>query len=112
MLKIGETAPDFTIATTKGLVTLSNLVTRFNKVVLLFYIEDGTPVNAELSPATRRYFEAQALRHHGNPDSTSFALDGQTDGPASEEYVPVGHRPGFPFPSSYLFCTSYACESL
>ena len=43
MLKIGESAPDFTISTTKGLVTLSNLVTYFNKVVLLFYIEDGTP---------------------------------------------------------------------
>ena len=43
MLKIGAPAPDFTIETTNGLVTLSNLVTRFNKVVLLFYIEDGTP---------------------------------------------------------------------
>ncbi|KAG4423402.1 hypothetical protein IFR04_003506 [Cadophora malorum] len=55
------------------------------KLTFFINIEDGTPVDAELSPATRRYFEAQALRHHGNTDSTSFALDGQTDGPASEE---------------------------
>ncbi|PVH71849.1 RING-14 protein [Cadophora sp. DSE1049] len=55
------------------------------KLTFFINVEDGTPVDAELSPATRRYFEAQAVRHHGNSDRSSFGRDGQNDSPASVE---------------------------
>ncbi|KAK0106482.1 hypothetical protein ONS96_004110 [Cadophora gregata f. sp. sojae] len=64
------------------------------KLTFFINIEDGTPVDAELSPATRRYFEAQASRHHGNTDRGSFDLDGQIDSLATEETTIVDEPEG------------------
>ncbi|KAH7369916.1 SPX domain-containing protein [Rhexocercosporidium sp. MPI-PUGE-AT-0058] len=54
---------------------------------LRFYIdvENGTPISAALSPETRRYFEAQALKPKENPPASPLDNDGQTDNPPSEE---------------------------
>lgn len=64
------------------------------KLTFFINLEDGTPVDAELSPATRRYFEARALKHHGNSDRNSFGLDGQRDSPASEEIAVLSEAEG------------------
>ena len=42
MVQVGEQAPDFTLPSTVGPLTLSE-VWRDRKVVLAFYIEDNTP---------------------------------------------------------------------
>ena len=42
MLKVGEPATDFTLPSTSGQLTLSQ-IWRDKKVVLAFYMEDGTP---------------------------------------------------------------------
>lgn len=42
MVQVGEQAPDFTLPSTAGPLTLSE-VWRDRKVVLAFYIEDNTP---------------------------------------------------------------------
>ena len=42
MIQVGEQAPDFTLPSTIGRITLSE-VWRDRKVVLAFYIEDNTP---------------------------------------------------------------------
>ena len=42
MVQVGEQAPDFTLPSTVGQLTLSE-VWRDRKVVLAFYIEDNTP---------------------------------------------------------------------
>jgi len=42
MFQVGEQAPDFTLASTVGPITLSE-VWRDRKVILAFYIEDNTP---------------------------------------------------------------------
>ena len=42
MPEIGEKAPDFTLPSTQGAVNLQDLLQR-GKVVLAFYVEDGTP---------------------------------------------------------------------
>ncbi|MBI2936562.1 MAG: redoxin domain-containing protein [Chloroflexi bacterium] len=41
MPEVGQKAPDFTLPSTQGLLRLSDYVGK--KVVLAFYIEDGTP---------------------------------------------------------------------
>lgn len=38
----GERAPDFTLPSTSGPITLSEVL-KDKKVVLAFYVEDGTP---------------------------------------------------------------------
>ncbi|MBI4298170.1 MAG: redoxin domain-containing protein [Chloroflexi bacterium] len=42
MPEVGDKAPDFTLASTVGELTLSKVNQR-KKVVLAFYIEDNTP---------------------------------------------------------------------
>jgi peroxiredoxin len=42
VVQTGEAAPDFSLPSTSGVITLSE-VWRDRKVVLLFYIEDSTP---------------------------------------------------------------------
>ena len=42
MVQVGEQAPDFTLPSTVGPITLSQ-VWQEKKVVLAFYIEDKTP---------------------------------------------------------------------
>ena len=42
MLQLGDQAPDFTLPSTVGLITMKE-VWRDRKVVLAFYIEDNTP---------------------------------------------------------------------
>ncbi len=42
MPQVGEVAPDFALPSTTGPLTLSH-VWQDRKVVLAFYIEDGTP---------------------------------------------------------------------
>ena len=42
MLQVGDTAPDFTLPSTAGSLTLSR-EWQGRKVVLAFYIEDNTP---------------------------------------------------------------------
>ena len=42
MFQVGEKAPDFTLPSTAGILTLSE-VWRDRKVVLAFYTEDNTP---------------------------------------------------------------------
>ena len=46
MFQVGEEAPDFTLPSTAGFLTLSE-VWRDRKVVLAFYIEDNTPGRAQ-----------------------------------------------------------------
>jgi len=42
MPAVGEPAPDFTLDSARGPVTLSEVLAH-HKVVLAFYVEDGTP---------------------------------------------------------------------
>ena len=42
MPAVGEAAPDFTLDSARGPVTLSQVLAQ-RKVVLAFYVEDGTP---------------------------------------------------------------------
>ncbi|KAL2072299.1 hypothetical protein VTL71DRAFT_11642 [Oculimacula yallundae] len=54
------------------------------KLSFFINVDDGTPEDAALSPETRRYFEAQALKQHGNSAVGSFGSDGQSDIPKLE----------------------------
>jgi len=59
--KVGQKAPDFTLPSTQGLLTLSR-VAAHKKVILAFYFEDNTPLcSSEIASLKEDYAMVQAL---------------------------------------------------